>query len=218
MNSDENMSIVEEVELEARPGLPVMVMVISLYLISILLIIAGGVMMEQRESYLSIIMIVTGILYFCICWIPFMGLKILKPQEALVLTLFGKYIETLKGAGRGRFFSVNPFVVAVNPTIRAGMATATEDQNPISALNKQPSAVHTQPISRRISLKVMTFNNNKQKINDELGIHGAVDIVKMALEVRRKNITSFGEDRKAALVRNLLVILCGNRDTQAHCK
>lgn len=64
----------------------------------------------------------------------------------------------------------------------------------------------------------MTFNNNKQKINDELGIHGAVDIVKMALEVRRKNITSFGEDRKAALVRNLLVILCGNRDTQAHCK
>lgn len=104
MNSDENMSIVEEVELEARPGLPVMVMVISLYLISILLIIAGGVMMEQRESYLSIIMIVTGIIYFCICWIPFMGLKILKPQEALVLTLFGKYIETLKGAGRGRFF------------------------------------------------------------------------------------------------------------------
>ena len=32
-------------------------------------------------------------------------------QEALVLTLFGKYIGTLKGAG----FCVNPFCQAVNP-------------------------------------------------------------------------------------------------------
>ena len=36
----------------------------------------------------------------------------LKPQEALVLTLFGKYVGTLKGAG---FFFVNPFCTAVNP-------------------------------------------------------------------------------------------------------
>ena len=32
-------------------------------------------------------------------WIMFLGLKVLKPQEALVLTLFGKYIGTLKGEG-----------------------------------------------------------------------------------------------------------------------
>ena len=29
--------------------------------------------------------------------ISLVGLKVLKPQEALVLTLFGKYIGTLKG-------------------------------------------------------------------------------------------------------------------------
>lgn len=38
------------------------------------------------------------------------GFKLLKPQEALVLTVFGKYIGTLKGAG---FHYVNPFARSV---------------------------------------------------------------------------------------------------------
>lgn len=36
-----------------------------------------------------------------------MGIKVLKPQEALVLTLFGKYVGTLKEEG---IYYVNPFV------------------------------------------------------------------------------------------------------------
>ena len=48
---------------------------------------------------------VAGIFLLC-------GLKVLKPQEALVLTLFGDYIGTLKGQG---FYWVNPFCTAVNP-------------------------------------------------------------------------------------------------------
>lgn len=39
-----------------------------------------------------------------ICCLP--GFRLLKPQEAMVLTVFGKYIGTLKGAG---FHFVNPF-------------------------------------------------------------------------------------------------------------
>ncbi len=54
---------------------------------------------------LSILYWVAGIFLFC-------GLKVLKPQEALVLTLFGDYIGTLKGQG---FYWVNPFCTAVNP-------------------------------------------------------------------------------------------------------
>lgn len=63
------------------------------------------------------------------------GFKILKPQEALVLTVFGKYIGTLRGAG---FHWVNPFAQSVTPFVP-------------------------------ISLKAMTLDNGKQKINDELG-------------------------------------------------
>ena len=53
-----------------------------------------------------------GGVYAAIGWIFFIGLKVLKPQEALVLTLFGKYVGTIKEAG---FYFVNPFCVAVNP-------------------------------------------------------------------------------------------------------
>ena len=44
-------------------------------------------------------LLIPGIVVLCIIWVPMMGLKVLKPQEALVLTLFGKYIGTLKGEG-----------------------------------------------------------------------------------------------------------------------
>ncbi len=40
------------------------------------------------------------------------GLKLLKPQEAMVLTVFGKYIGTLRGEG---FHYVNPFAQSVTP-------------------------------------------------------------------------------------------------------
>ena len=64
-----------------------------------------------------------------------MGFKLLKPQEAMVLTVFGKYIGTLRGAG---LHYVNPFARSVT-------------------------------LFLPISLKAMTLDTGKQKINDELG-------------------------------------------------
>ena len=82
------------------------------------------------------------------------GLKVLKPQEALVLTLFGKYAGTIKGEG---FYWVNPFCTAVNPAAR----TVLNQSGDVKA-----SAMET---GMKMSLKIMTLNNNKQKINDCLG-------------------------------------------------
>ncbi len=46
-------------------------------------------------------------------------------------------------------------------------------------------------------------------------VEGAVSMVEMALENLSKNqIVELDEERKAAMVSNLLVILCGNRDAQ----
>lgn len=65
-------------------------------------------MVEQAETKAGwIVLIVAGGVYAAIGWIFFIGLKVLKPQEALVLTLFGKYVGTIKEAG---FYFVNPFV------------------------------------------------------------------------------------------------------------
>ena len=83
------------------------------------------------------------------------GLKVLKPQEALVLTLFGNYLGTLKGEG---FYWVNPFATAVNPAA-----------NTVLNQSGDVKTGATQSPSMKMSLKIMTLSNNKQKINDCLG-------------------------------------------------
>jgi len=110
-----------------------------------------------------ILMIGGGLYFFVIGPLLFAGLKILKPNEALVLTLFGKYYGTLKGEG---FFFVNPFVSAFNPAASAGSFTG---QSVEQSAGKNVPASSVKKESKIISLKTMTLNNDKQKINDELG-------------------------------------------------
>lgn len=168
---------IREIELKAKNGMGMLILSIFLLLTSIAAIIAGGIMMDNGKiPVVGPVLFILGMVYLCISWLPFKGLKILKPQEALVLTLFGKYIGTLKGEG---FYYVNPLASAFNPTIGRGMATGTEDQNPVLQFNNQTGNVNVNLASQRktISLKVMTLNNNKQKINDKLGNPVEVGIV-----------------------------------------
>ncbi|HHW21587.1 MAG TPA: SPFH domain-containing protein [Clostridiaceae bacterium] len=167
----------QEIELKAKNGMGMLILSIFLLIASIAVIIWGAILMSgSRLATLGTIMFILGLVYLCLSWIPFMGLKILKPQEALVLTLFGKYIGTLKGEG---FFFVNPFVSAVNPTVGRGAATSTEDQNPFFQYNSQTGNVNVNLYNQKktISLKAMTLNNNKQKINDALGNPVEVGVV-----------------------------------------
>ena len=47
-------------------------------------------------------------------------------------------------------------------------------------------------------------------------VHGAVSMVQMALEeLAEKNVVNLDEERKAAMVSNLLVVLCGEREAEA---
>lgn len=93
-------------------------------------------------------------------WILWCGLKVLRPQEALVLTLFGKYIGTLKDEG---FYFVNPFCSAVNPAAGTNLKQSGDVQAKSDALQTQAA------YSKKMSLKIMTLNNSRQKINDCLG-------------------------------------------------
>jgi len=97
------------------------------------------------------------------------GLKVVKPQEALVLTLFGKYKGTIKEEG---FYFLNPFSVAVNPAAdtKLGQSGDVADSgNKLivgTELNNPGNMIRN---SKKISLKIMTLNNSKQKVNDVLG-------------------------------------------------
>ncbi len=158
----------EKVISSNKNGMAVMLLVIAGYIAGIALIVFGGITLDGGENtVLGTVLLVAGIIWACIGWIPFCGLKVVGPQEALVLTLFGKYVGTLKEEG---FYYVNPFCVAVNP------AAATKlDQSGVGHgesqinINAPGQAIAVTAPSKKVSLKIMTLNNNRQKINDCLG-------------------------------------------------
>jgi len=147
-------------------GMAVMLSEILLYIIAVGIIILGAFSLNAVPA-LGIILLVLGILLVLFGWIPLCGLKILKPQEAAVLTLFGKYAGTIKGEG---FYWVNPFCSEVNPAAKTRLNQSGDvkpvDENNIVAALKNPQV---ELVNKRVSLKIMTLNNARQKINDCLG-------------------------------------------------
>lgn len=112
-------------------------------------------------------LIIPGAVVMMFIWIPMCGLKILKPQEALVLTLFGHYYGTLKGEG---YYYVNPFCSGVNPAAKTRL-NQSGDVKTIAIKSGSDSAASTEADTsgKKLSLKIMTLSNNRQKINDCLG-------------------------------------------------
>lgn len=163
MNDTQNTSTQEITLGKHKNGLPMLFFFLILYAVGIVLFILGVTSLAKEISLVSIINVVLGGLWGLIGWIPFLGLKVLKPQEALVLTLFGRYIGTLKGDG---FYFVNPFCTAVNP---AASTKLRQSGDVGSEGNDSAQAVNLTMPSKKISLKIMTLNNNRQKINDCLG-------------------------------------------------
>lgn len=159
----------EEKILRAKKGMPVLILSIIAYLASVGLIILGGALLENGKN-IGALPLVVGILWITAGFIPFLGLKIIRPQEALVLTLFGKYIGTLKGEG---FYFVNPFCSSVNPAAKTKLGQSGDVDSNKGATKFVVAAgdsnVNWQPANKKISLKIMTLNNAKQKINDCLG-------------------------------------------------
>ena len=166
----------EKVLKKNKNGMAMLMLFIALYVVAIAAIVSGAIMTETAESatsVISIILIVIGVVYVGLGWIFFLGLKVLKPQEALVLTLFGKYVGTIKEAG---FYYVNPFCTAVNPAAetklnQSGDVAANNKKIDLSGMSGVTLSAggNAQMTNKKISLKVMTLNNSRQKINDCLG-------------------------------------------------
>ena len=158
----------EEVKAKYKSGMGMLLLNVLLMLASIGGLIWGIIMIEEgTRMTLGIVMVVVSATYlFIVGPILFAGLKVLKPNEALVLTLFGKYYGTLKGAG---FFFVNPFATATNPAARMNVMSTGIISPEKPAVSGQATPNQISWVSKKISLKAMTLNNEKQKINDLLG-------------------------------------------------
>ena len=135
-----------------KHGMAALFGILLLNALGIVGIVAGANMDENP------VLIAGGIVVLVFATFLWAGLKVLRPQEALVLTLFGKYIGTLKGEG---FYYVNPFCSSFNPAAKTKLSQSGDVGKAVSGT--------TDDIGNRISLKVMTLNNSRQKINDCLG-------------------------------------------------
>lgn len=145
----------EEIDPKPLNGMLILILNIILMLCSI-----GGLIYAISNG--KVVLGVISVIYFAVIGpIIFAGLKIIKPNEALVLTLFGKYYGTLRKEG---FFFVNPFVTAVNPLMET--IDVPEEKPPYTS---KGTASMRRASSKKISLKTITLNNDKQKINDQLG-------------------------------------------------
>ena len=146
----------EKILTNKKNGMAVLILTTLLYLAAIGVLVFG---IAKDNPVIGIPVLI----WILIGWIPYLGLRILNPQEALVLTLFGKYAGTIKGDG---FFFVNPFCRAVNPAAE----TKLNQSGDVVPTNKNhPMTGASLPVNKKMSLKVMTLNNSRQKINDCLG-------------------------------------------------
>ena len=99
----------EKLLLHKNNGLLVLLVTTLLYIAAIAASIGGGLILEDGGNPA---LFIVGIVWLCVGWIPWCGLKVLKPQEALVLTLFGDYVGTLKKEGFYTSSHENMIIVA----------------------------------------------------------------------------------------------------------
>lgn len=155
---EENEKIVnryQEKPAKFKNGFAMLALILVLFFGSIAVAICGPILLWSTNVPLAVALIVLGSLVFLLDLFLMPGLKVLNPNEALVLTLFGKYYGTLKKDG---YFWVNPFCEGINP----GAAPAS-----MTTINGNTSV--TFGGNKKVSLKTMTLNNEKQTVNDERG-------------------------------------------------
>ena len=153
----------EEIVLKNKKhGMLVLLFSIAALFASIACVVQG--IIWEKKPIIAGLFVGGFILLFLVSIFSFASLRVLKPNEALVLTLFGKYVGTLKGEG---FYAINPFCTAINPAAKTKLNQSGDVGN--KGLATTSSANSAELTNKKISLKIMTLNNNRQKINDCLG-------------------------------------------------
>lgn len=175
MNQEEtknDFNVIQEKEIKPLSGFIMLFLVLAGFALSVFCAIKGCIWLDGGRGGLGGIMLTLGIILMTALFIMLGGFHILNPNEALVMTLFGKYYGTIKKEG---YYYTNPFAGAINPANRA--TTNTAEGTGTTGTNAQMSAGTA--TGKKISTKTLTLNNEKQKVNDVLGnpiIIGAIVI------------------------------------------
>lgn len=155
----------EKIYKSRKLGMPVLVLVLALYGVAIAYLISVAASGGDSSTPLFLL----SIIWISLGWLLLLGLRVIRPQEAAVLTLFGKYVGTLKEPG---FYFVNPFCTTFNPAAETKLnqsGDVDDEKKSLFKIKGGNNDVGQAGVSKKISLKIMTLSNNRQKINDCLG-------------------------------------------------
>ena len=167
---------IEERELRPMPGMAMLFICIIGIIAGGALCIAGPALAESGGA--AFISVAVGVILIVVLAICLGGLRIVNPNEALVLTLFGKYHGTIKKDG---FFFVNPFSTGFNPTVSGVLEEIAAEVSESS--KKSGTSRKKKSTSKKVSTKTITLNNAQQKVNDVQGnpiIIGSIVIWRVA--------------------------------------
>ena len=166
---------IEEKELHPKSGgLMLLVLIVGIIAGTVLFVLGAVTVATGSAALGAVMLLVGGVGGWIVCPVLMAGLKIVKPNEARVFTLFGKYYGTVKESG---FYYVNPFVTSFSPTYNAAYSAAQAKSKELAAEGK--TSLVSVGVGKGISLKTQTLDNRRQKVNDVLGnpiIIGAVVI------------------------------------------
>ncbi len=199
--------VVEERELRPVGGVPALLLLILGELASTAAFVVGVIQMASPEDTgpLGIVLFILSMVGWLVFSICFAGLKVVKPNEARVLTLFGRYYGTIKRSG---FFWVNPFATTFSPAYNSAKVDAAQKAKELQKEGK--AAIIPVEITKNISLKTQTLDNGKQKVNDVLGnpvVIGAVVIWRVTDPTRAvfavENYVEFLSIQADSTVRNI---------------
>ena len=77
---EERKLVNDEIVLKGKPGIPMLLLGIFLLPVSVLALVFGVELVTWDGMFPGVILIALGILYLCLCWMPFAGLKVIKPN------------------------------------------------------------------------------------------------------------------------------------------
>lgn len=161
---EEKKMIYEEKEMKTKSGMGMLLGLILLLTLSIGVLIGSCVLLEEEVFVVGGIALALSIIAMIVSIVMLCGLKVINPNEAVVFTLFGSYVGTLKREG---FYWVNPFCSSINPTAKMMPQLAASGNN--VQLNQLAGITSSEAAGKKISLKAITLENGKQKVNDQLG-------------------------------------------------
>ncbi|MCL2539744.1 MAG: SPFH domain-containing protein, partial [Oscillospiraceae bacterium] len=156
--------VFDERELKSQNGFAMLLVIVFGFILSTAAFVLGIIDLEAERMLPGGLLFGGSMVAYTLFGVLCAGLKIVRPNEARIFTLFGTYYGTIKTAG---YFYVNPFCVSFSPAYNAAVAEAKQKTKMSLAQDKM--AISLPSGTKAISLKKQTLDNNRQKVNDVLG-------------------------------------------------